>query len=319
VCDAIANRFRIDSVPNVTFLRGGGTPERIIGQIKGAAPDFKDQFERNLAKSLTKQEQDVIAKFNSNSPGLNIISILENMATDEDEVRTLSTHPLKECDLFLLHSKRSELGLPDINPELIFDVSPHEASKTAPARSVLGRFNDDVKAFADEANTLPLLKMVELTDGNVLDYFRDDLVAKERLREGQKQLQTLMSKLEVRRDIDSSMIQNTVPLLETAANWVRLDASDDAASRRSKIKFLLSRVAGHNAFVWIEFLFGALLSSKGENDLLKLNPYLQSSTVNTLFGLVAACMLRANRLGLTNRCIGTVISLQALLKKVELF
>jgi hypothetical protein len=60
VCDAIANRFRIDSVPNVTFLRGGGTPERIIGQIKGAAPDFKDQFERNLAKSLTKQEQDVI-------------------------------------------------------------------------------------------------------------------------------------------------------------------------------------------------------------------------------------------------------------------
>jgi len=83
----------------------------------------------------------------------------------------------------------------------------------------------------------------------------------------------------------------------------------------AKTRFLLNRIAGQNAFVWVEFLFGMLLSSKGEEDLLKLNPYLSADTVTAIMHLITMSMLRANRLGHTNRCIGTAISLEGLLAK----
>jgi hypothetical protein len=86
-----------------------------------------------------------------------------------------------------------------------------------------------------------------------------------------------------------------------------------------KTRFILNRIAGQNSFVWIEFLFGSLLSSKGEEDLLRLNPYLSTNTLAALFSLVMLSMLKANRLGHTNRCIGTVIGLESLLEKVFYF
>jgi thioredoxin-like negative regulator of GroEL len=315
VCDEVASKFRIDSVPNITFLRDG----EIRAQIKGAAPDFSEQFTRNLGTALTKQEQNIILKFNSNSPGNNIVGILRNMETTDEEVRILATHPLRNCREFIAPVMRNDLGLCDINPRLNFDVRAHEASKTAPAQSVLTRFNEDVTAFATDANTLPLLKMKHLVDNVVYRYFEGDSSATKELQEAMVILNELMSKLEVQQDCDSSMIQNAVPLIETASNWVTVDESDELPEKISKIKFMLSRVCGQNAFVWVEFLFGALLSSHGEDDLTRLNPYLPKSTLETVFSLVAACMLRANRLGLTNRCIGSVISLQGLLKSVSVW
>jgi hypothetical protein len=86
--------------------------------------------------------------------------------------------------------------------------------------------------------------------------------------------------------------------------------------RYSKIRFLLSRYAGQSSFVWVEFLFGILISSKGEADLLKLNPFLSIDSLDSIKKLVATSMLRANRLGHINRCIGLVISLENLLDKV---
>ena len=43
---------------------------------------------------------------------------------------------------------------------------------------------------------------------------------------------------------------------------------------------------------------------------------LSLSLTGTVMSLVVTCMLRANRLGHTSRCIGTVISLEALIEKV---
>jgi len=82
-----------------------------------------------------------------------------------------------------------------------------------------------------------------------------------------------------------------------------------------RTRFLLNRIAGQNAHVWVEFLFGMLLSSKGEADLLRLNPYLTPSALRCITHLVTLSMLRANRLGHVNRCIGTAISLESLLTK----
>jgi len=97
-------------------------------------------------------------------------------------------------------------------------------------------------------------------------------------------------------------------------NWV----SESTENKDyEKTRFILNRIAGQNSFIWSEFLFGVLLSSSGEIDLLKLNPYIDGKTLQVLLHLITITMLRANRLGHTNRCIGTAINLEELLSKVN--
>ena len=74
--------------------------------------------------------------------------------------------------------------------------------------------------------------------------------------------------------------------------------------------------ATKNSEIWVEFLFGSLISSKGSEDLLKLNPFLSHETIDTMLTLITLTMFRANRLGHVNRCIGAIISLEGLLKKI---
>jgi hypothetical protein len=50
--------------------------------------------------------------------------------------------------------------------------------------------------------------------------------------------------------------------------------------------------------------------------MLRLNPFLDEKSIQTMLNLVSVGMLRANRLGHVNRCIGAVIGLDALLQKV---
>lgn len=50
--------------------------------------------------------------------------------------------------------------------------------------------------------------------------------------------------------------------------------------------------------------------------MLRLNPYLSPSTISEMLNLVSISMLRSNRLGHTNRCIGIAIGLETLLQKI---
>ena len=210
-----------------------------------------------------------------------------------------------------------------VNPELAFDVNKHEAAQTAPAVSVLTRFKDDVSASAHYANTAKVAKVLNLSDRDVIAYFDttgDESVtgaAEVRLAEALQGVRQLICKLNEIRDADAQMVQDTIPMLECASNWVPNVEKTATTASSAKTRFLLNRIAGQNAFVWVEFLFGMLLSSKGEADLLKLNPYLSADTVRAIMHLITMSMLRANRLGHTNRCIGTAISLEGLLAKVR--
>jgi hypothetical protein len=241
---------------------------------------------------------------------------------------------------FAFRLAREELGMKAVNPDLAFDVSKHEAAQTAPAVSVLTRFKDDVAAYAEFANTAKVVKVLNLSDSDVNNFFAADAdgeasskeskEAEQRLAQALVGVKQLIRKLYEIRDADARMVQDTIPMLECAANWVPTETSTATATATPtgaaapaapaagslKTKFLLSRIAGQNAFVWVEFLFGMLLSSKGEQDLLRLNPYLTPDAVKVIMHLVTLSMLRANRLGHTNRCIGTAISLESLLTKV---
>ena len=234
---------------------------------------------------------------------------------------------------------RSELGMKSVNPELAFDINKHEAAQTAPAVSVLTRFQEDVSAYATYTNTAKVSKIVNLSDKDVHAFFHIQstdstahTIAETKLTEALHGVRQLIHKLYEIRDADARMVQDTIPMLECAANWVPPEKATTStvsvgtssgssevskpATSFSKTRFLLNRIAGQNAFVWVEFLFGMLLSSKGEQDLLQLNPYLSADTLTAIMHLITMGMLRANRLGHTNRCIGTAISLESLLAKV---
>ena len=47
--------------------------------------------------------------------------------------------------------------------------------------------------------------------------------------------------------------------------------------RHEKVKFILRRHAGQESTIWLEFLYGALLSSKCLDDLTALNPHVRRS------------------------------------------
>ena len=244
----------------------------------------------------------------------------------------LAEKPLHECMSFVTPMTRKELGIPVVDSNLAFDVSGHDAAKSTPAMSVLSRFKDDVAAYATQVNSDPVLKVLKLTDKLVYNYFSGDSAAEEFLTDALKRVKFLHKKLLLLRDSDADMIYDTLPLLEKASNLVPLSSqsprttltsstsssssSGDEVNDPHKMRFILNRVAGRNAYVWKEFMFGILLSSQGEADLLRLNPYLPPQTVRIIMSLVTVIMLRSNRLGQTNRCIGMVISLQGLLEKV---
>jgi len=107
-----------------------------------------------------------------------------------------------------------------------------------------------------------------------------------------------------------------MPLIEVAANFIPFYTNGDE-HQLLKTRFILHRYSGRIPFVWLEFLFGVLLSSNGETDILRLNPFITAEHLQTLMCLVMHTMLRSNRLGLTNRCIGTLIHLESLLIEVQ--
>ena len=81
-----------------------------------------------------------------------------------------------------------------------------------------------------------------------------------------------------------------------AANFVGLDEGD-SETRANKLKFSLRRAAQLEPTVTAEYLFGALLSSKSQEDVRALNPYLSESDAGKVLEAVAVTVLRANRIG----------------------
>mmetsp|Transcript_21594 Transcript_21594/g.31811 ORF Transcript_21594/g.31811 Transcript_21594/m.31811 type:complete len:2705 (-) Transcript_21594:384-8498(-) len=136
------------------------------------------------------------------------------------------------------------------------------------------------------------------------------------VRDSVQQMLHLIRKL---RDDDIAMVTTAIPLIVASSNHIHVNLTSkdgQTKERMERLRFILQRKGGLQSHVWIEFIFGALLSTDGEADLLSLNPYLPLSTVNTIFDLVTVGMLRANRAGHANRCMGTIITLLGLLDKL---
>jgi hypothetical protein len=63
-----------------------------------------------------------------NAPGENVDVVLKNMATSDSQVKMLASQPLQDFNIFIMNKNRSEIGMSEVNREIAFDVSSHEAS-----------------------------------------------------------------------------------------------------------------------------------------------------------------------------------------------
>ena len=111
------------------------------------------------------------------------------------------------------------------------------------------------------------------------------------------------------RDADAAAVALAVPLLKAVVNHV--ERAGGAAERAARTRFALRRHAQMVPEIWLEFLFGALLSSEGADDVRRLNAFLPRARADAALARCALTMLRANRVGVLARCAGDAVALRA--------
>jgi hypothetical protein len=256
-----------------------------------------------------------------------------NLSLNVEEIDRFSSNPLSSLDLkqFVSFVSRADIDLPSISGTLPFDVEGHEQAKSAIAQSMLQRLRTDMAEFATAFNSekspkLSCLLPIERINNVITAALRSDnsisavdLVA--RLNEAHRSVSSVLSELENLRSVDSKYVESALPWLLAAANDVSLGpvASSSASGadamevvsekaeteprQDNKVLFLLKRFCRQEVTLWLEFLFGSLLSSVQSFDLQLLNPFLSQGQINLITSVVVASIFHANRIGMINRCI----------------
>lgn len=181
--DDLISRFEIESFPCVCFLRGSPNISSVIGRIEGGGPKFVTEFVKLFKQSSTEQELITLNNYHSNSFQYSedsdsynnnssmITPMIKNLSCDINELQCLTLHPLQKCQQYIYLSTREELNMNKVQSKLSFDVSSHEAAQTAPAQSVLTRFQDDVSAYANNSNSTKIVKMKYLSNQDIIEFF----------------------------------------------------------------------------------------------------------------------------------------------------
>ena len=103
------------------------------------------------------------------------------------------------------------------------------------------------------------------------------------------------------------------------AAWVVGAAAEDAAADSEDVvrRFLLRKGAGQRAPLHLDFIIGALLSSRAKDDFDGVNPFLTEEQRETLMPLAMALLLRCNRICHVNRACTLARSTTSLLGQVK--
>lgn len=86
-----------------------------------------------------------------------------------------------------------------------------------------------------------------------------------------------------------------------------ISTSPESVARYS---FVLQRFSGQESHLTLPYIISTLLSSKGDFDLSKINPFLGPEEIEHATHVVEAVLLRANRVGHINRTIAEIKTLQ---------
>ncbi len=94
-------------------------------------------------------------------------------------------------------------------------------------------------------------------------FFQGDAACIQEMKSALISVRELMERLRKIRDEDSNAVRSTIRLLESAANYIDVGGGG-FTQRKDRTLFILRRAAGQAAEAWPEYLFGALLSTRGE-------------------------------------------------------
>ena len=293
-CNETAKVHKVEKLPTIKVMRG----VEEYGTIEGGGGKFIEEFANLWNKHATPAEKQRKDALNfAADPSDRTSPLVQHLSTDSEEVNRLAAYPLKQFESYVDGGTRVDLGLPAVSAALPFDLKAHDAACTSVAVSMLDRLHADVKHYADCENAAKMEMMRHLGQRALTEFFNGSGTEAD-LRAARDGLDTLLDELQELRDRDSRMVHDTIPLLSKAINWLALDTKGNTPDR---VKFALRREADLVSTIWIEFLFGALLSSAGEADLQRLNPFLPTKTVRLVMDIMNSVVLRANRIGHANR------------------
>eukprot|EP00808_Paulinella_micropora_P015456 g71669.t1 len=349
VAGDIAGKFGVESTPTIKFLKGGSEPSNAVATISGGGPQFLVKFFEVISSLLSEAERDdwldnmagilggrpaaqgkkqAKSSAGSASSQAGQADSWTNLGTSLADLTQLASTPLHTlAQSFCTYQTREQSGQAMVDSQLPFDLARHEVAGTAVAKSMLHRIEHDVAAWAKTANSVAAPKVLGLLDPAIHAFLYGDDQA---VAEGRRVLDTLEKQLEQTRDADAAMVKASLALMTDAANYVLLTppaASDEKGKKKTKtdaaedqeytekLKFLLKRHSGQEPLIWTQYLFSALLSTSAHADLLRLNPYISADRLDQLLALAAVVVLRANRIGLINRCLAGALKLQKLLDR----
>lgn len=230
------------------------------------------------------------------------------VGVEAEELAILSSRPLEKLMPYVTYENNA---MPAKTPTL--DVSRHAAAQSAVAQSMLKRMKDDVVTHLASETPTPKLRCVSAEVLRDMFDSADDAARRVTTHKCVEAVEDLLVKLQQLLAQDTEAIQGISFLSNTVVNFIDLSGGG-LTGRLDRSKFVLQRAAKRAAEVWPEFLFSSILSSKGAEDLQRLNPYLDPHHVDTVMQLVQLGMLRANRLGHLSRCIGATVLLLKLLR-----
>ena len=314
--EALAERFSIKSVPTLLFMRGGNGVAHVQDRIEGGGAGMAAHFMATLQKLAKRKDLEGMAQWEA-TRGPSFGSALGIEVTGE-ALKQLSLCPLGSLSAaHVCLSTRTERGLAAVDGKLeaLDGVASHESASSAVAKSMLERMTADVAAYAADENARLEGRIHGLGDVDLATFFTAKGDNETIMQAARASLSTLLATMKGIRNEDARSISDVIPLLRHAANYVQLGHGDEAHEQLGRTLFVLKQACRRVPEISVEFLFGATLSSRGETDIANLNPYLNPGTLNLLLRLIGVTMLRANRVGHANRCIGMCVRLLGLVDK----
>jgi thiol-disulfide isomerase/thioredoxin len=309
----LALRLEIKRLPAIRIIRPAGntpvTKAHVLGSITEVDEGFVPSLMRLIQSASTPEEVARMHETPESGSEEHVAEMLSAAEVGAQDLATLSSLPLEEL---MPYVSWETTNLPTKAPTL--DVSGHAAAQSAVAKSMLKRMKDDVVQHLANESPTPKLRCLSAEVLQQVFSVADDSDARRSMTQKcVHQVEELLEKLQRMRAQDTDAIQGISLLSNTVVNYIDL-AAGGFEGRLARSKFVLRRAASTAAYVWPEFLFAAILSSRGEEDIRRLNPYLPRMHVETVVQLVMLGMLRANRLGHLSRCIGATVVLLQLLR-----
>jgi hypothetical protein len=246
------------------------------------------------------------------------------LGISDKEILAFSSMPLLpiQLDNYLQRLNRDQMGYEQVPNKLPFDVSRHPYAATNLASNMLRRLKNDAELYASDKNNGAYYRIHHLSDDNIASYVKEPQ-GNTNLKKVIDLLLDLKDKMSKLCAFDMKFMASSMKYVVDAANYLGTfeakpeDYERDNKDLRTRLAFGLLRYSRVECNIWFEHLVASLLSSKAEEEIQLLNPFLSIDKVQRTLEMCVVCLLHANRIGQVRRCLLLVDSLLSVLQKLH--